>query len=65
MLWQDKLDQNTRVLTNGYIQRTSGLSEREKKKGNIPCIELFDRRSPLIILNPPDVRAYFCPNGHH
>lgn len=32
MLWQDKLDQNTRVLTNGYIQRTSGLSEREKKR---------------------------------
>lgn len=24
--------------------------EREEKKGGIPCIELFDSRSPLIIL---------------
>lgn len=32
MLWQDKLVQNTRVLTNGYIQRTPDLSETGKKR---------------------------------
>lgn len=33
-------------------------SQRERKKGDIPCIELFGRRSLLIILSPPDVRTF-------
>lgn len=49
--------EHARVLMGGDIQREPLWSERGKKKENIPCIELFDRRSLLIILNPPDARV--------